>query len=159
MKHNICLTICLFCQIIAIYTHFDPITQWNRAINIFISLLIHLLLLFATIRHNSPLFVTIRHYSSLFVTIRHYSRLFALFGHHSSLFAAICIIRSPFVIIRDYLHYSVTIRHYSRLFALFGLYCKYSNVFAELRVKDRKFREFLKHVDQNTVKVSYQTWN
>ena len=64
---------------------------------------------------NSFIF-TIRHYSSLFVTIRHYSSLF--------------------VAIRDYLHYLVTIRHYSRLFALFGLYCKYSSVFAELRVKN-----------------------
>ena len=82
---------------------------WNRAINIFISLWIHLFLL-------SPLFVAIRHYSSLFVTIRHYSSLF--------------------VAIRDYLHYLITIRHYSRLFALFGLYCKYSSVFAELRVKN-----------------------
>ena len=76
---------------------------WNRAINIFISLLIHLFLLFATIRR----------YSSLFVAIR------------------------------DYLHYSVTIRHYSRLFALFGLYYKYSSVFTELRVKDRKFRDLV----------------
>ena len=74
---------------------------------------------------NSFIF-TIRHYSSLFITIHHYSSLF--------------------VAIRDYLHYSVTIRrysslfvttrHYSRLFALFGLYCKYSSVFAELRVKN-----------------------
>ena len=69
-----------------------------------------------TIRHQSSLFVTIRHQSSLVVTIRHYSSLF--------------------VAIRDYLHYLVTIRHYSRLFALFGLYCKYSSVFAELRVKN-----------------------
>ena len=118
---------------------------------------------FATIRHNSPLFVAIRHYSSQFaiirhysspfvtirdclhylVTIRHYSRLFALFGHHSSLFATICIIRSLFVTIRDYLHYSG--------------YIASTAMFYELRVKDRKFREFLKHVDQNTVKVSYQT--
>ena len=118
-----------FCQIIAIYTHFDPITQWNRATNIFISLLIHLLLLFATIRHNSPLFVTIRHYSSLFVTIRHHSSPFVTIRHYSPLFATVCTIRSPFVTIRGYLHYSVTIRHYSRLFALFG---HYSSLFATI---------------------------
>ena len=106
MKHNIYLTIRLLSQIIGIYTHLNPMNPWNRAINIFISLLIHLFLLFATIRRYSSLFVTIRLYSSLVVAIR------------------------------DYLHYLVTIRHYSRLFALFGLYCKYSSVFAELRVKN-----------------------
>ena len=74
---------CLLCQIIGIYTHLNPLNLWNRATNIFISLLIHLFLLFATIRR----------YSSLFVTIRRYSRLFALFGHYSSLFATICTIR------------------------------------------------------------------
>ena len=83
----------LFCQMIGTYTHLNPINLWNRAINIFISLLINLLLLFVTIRNYSPLFATIRHYSPifvpsfyyspLFVTIRHYSRLFALFGHYS----------------------------------------------------------------------------
>ena len=80
------LSCVFFYQIIVIYTHLNPINLWNRAINIFISLLIHLFLLFATIRHYSSLsslFVTIRHYSSLFVTTRHYSRLFALFGHYS----------------------------------------------------------------------------
>ena len=70
---------CLLCQIIGIYTHLNPLNLRNRATNIFISLLIHSFLLFATIRR----------YSSLFVTIRRYSRLFALFGHYSSLFATI----------------------------------------------------------------------
>ena len=52
----------------------------------FISLLIHLFLLFATIRHYSPLFATIRHYSSLFTTIHHYSvaiRVFSLANRSS----------------------------------------------------------------------------
>ena len=123
LEHNLYLTICLFCQIIGIYTHLNPMNLWYRATNIFISLLIHLFFLFATIRRYSSLFATIctirspfGQYSSLFatvctirsllVTIRHYSRLFALFGHYSSLF----------ITIRDCLHYSVTIRHYSRLF-------------------------------------------
>ena len=52
-----------FCQITGIYTHLNPINLLNRAINIFISLLIHLFLLFAIIRHYSSLFVTIHHYS------------------------------------------------------------------------------------------------
>ena len=64
---------CLLCQIIGIYTHLNPLSLWNRATNIFISLLIHLFLLFATIRRYSRLFALFGHYSSLFATIRHYS--------------------------------------------------------------------------------------
>ena len=75
-----------FCQITGIYTHLNSINLLHRAINIFISLLIHLFLLFATIRHYSPLFATIRHYSSLFTTIHHYSvaiRVFSLANRSS----------------------------------------------------------------------------
>ena len=97
------------------YIHtFESSNLGNRAINIFVSLLIHLLLLFATIRsirslfghysvtirdyshhsatvcHYSPLFATIRDYSGLFITIRHYSRLFALFGHYSGFIIGEC---------------------------------------------------------------------
>ena len=105
------VTLTFFRQIIVIYTHLNPINLGNRAINIFVSLLIHLLLLFATIRsirslfgHYSvtirSLFATIRTIRPLFVTIRLYSRLFATIRDYSSLF----------VTIRDYSHYSVTIR-------------------------------------------------
>ena len=110
----------LFRQIIVIYTHLNPINLGNRAINIFVSLLIHLLLLFATIRSIRDyslysvtirsLFATIRTIRPLFVTIRLYSRLFATIRDYSRLFATIRDYSSLFVTIRDYSHYSVTIR-------------------------------------------------
>ena len=106
----------LFRQIIVIYTHLNSINLGNRAINIFVSLLIHLLLLFATIRYYSLYSFTIR---SLF---GHYSRLFAPFGHCLSLFASIRDYSRLFGTIHHYSSLFVTIRHYSRLFALFGHY-------------------------------------
>ena len=53
------------------------------------------------------------------------------------------IINSFIFTIRHYSSLFVTIRRYSRLFALFGLYYKYSSVFTELRVKDRKFGDLV----------------
>ena len=55
------------------YTHLNPINLQNRAMNIFISLSIHLFLLITTIRHYSSLFVTVRDFSHYSVAIRVFS--------------------------------------------------------------------------------------